>query len=41
MAFGVQTLAYLPAGSRMGESSGTADYSLDGLIQELDAEDLK
>jgi len=24
-----------------GENSGTADYSLKGLIQELDAEDLK
>jgi antitoxin ParD1/3/4 len=24
-----------------GESSGTADYSLESLIQELDAEDLK
>lgn len=24
-----------------GENSGTADYSLEGLIQELDAEDLK
>ena len=25
----------------VGESSGTADYSLEGLIQELDIEDLK
>jgi antitoxin ParD1/3/4 len=34
-------LSFLRKALEDGENSGSADYSLDGLIQELDAEDLK
>lgn len=34
-------LAVLRKALEEGEASGTAEYSLDGLIEELDAEDLK
>jgi antitoxin ParD1/3/4 len=34
-------LCYLRKALEEGENSGTADYSLEGMIQELDAEDLK
>jgi antitoxin ParD1/3/4 len=34
-------LCYLRKSLEEGENSGTADYSLEGLIQELDVEDLK
>jgi antitoxin ParD1/3/4 len=34
-------LSYLRKALEEGENSGTADYSLEGMIQELDAEDLK
>ena len=34
-------LNFLRKALEEGENSGTADYSLDDLIQELDAEDLK
>jgi antitoxin ParD1/3/4 len=34
-------LSFLRKALEDGENSGTADYSLDGLIQELDAEELK
>ena len=34
-------LAVLRKALDEGEASGTAEYSLEGLIQELDAEDLK